>query len=117
MKNLVSIVFIAMISAATNVSAGNNIDLECECINLLSSGKPTKFSLSINKELETITYKDEHETNKSKGLISAEEIIYRYDNTGRTIIVNRTTLKLSGQGFNSGVKGSCKIKTVKNRKI
>ena len=34
MKNLISVIFIVMVLAATNVSAENNITLECECINL-----------------------------------------------------------------------------------
>jgi hypothetical protein len=116
MKNLISVIFIVMVLAATNVSAENNITLECECINLTVNDRPFEFSLFINKSLElekvTIEYLrgggQQKIANPSEHF-SAEEIVILYGSY-RTVVFNRTTLELSGVGALGEVKGSCEIK-------
>ena len=102
------------------VAAGENtIHLQCECSNLLITEKTMRFTLAINKELEQITLEnlDNQTIEVSKGIFSPDKIIYKYGKNGRTIIVDRKTLNLSGEGGLGEVQGSCKVLKVKGRKI
>ena len=114
MKNLISVIFIVMVLAATNVSAENNITLECECINLTVNERPLEFLLFINKSLEKVTVEYIRGGGQLKianppAHFSAEEIVIIYGRD-RTLVFNRTTLELSGVGALGEVKGSCEIK-------
>ena len=115
MKNLISVIFIVMVLAATNVSAENNITLECECINLTVNDRPFKFSLFINKSLEKVTIEylrgggGQRKIKNPPAHFSAEEIVILYGRD-RTVVFNRTTLELSRVGALGEVKGSCEIK-------
>ena len=114
MKNLIAVIFIVMVLAATNVSAENNITLECECINLTVNDRPLEFLLFINESLEKVTIEYLRGGGQLKianppAHFSAEEIVILYGRD-RTVVFNRTTLELSGVGALGEVKGSCEIK-------
>ena len=114
MKNLISVIFIVMVLAATNVSAENNITLECECINLTVNDRPFGFLLFINESLEKVTVEylrggGQQKIANPPAHFSAEEIVILYGRD-RTVVFNRTTLELSGVGALGEVKGSCEIK-------
>ena len=114
MKNLISVIFIVMVLAATNVSAENNIAFECECINLTINDRPFGFLLFINKSLEKVTIEylrggGQEKITNPPAHFSAEEIVILYGRD-RTVVFNRTTLELSGVGALGEVKGSCEIK-------
>ena len=114
MKNLISVIFIVMVLAATNVSAENNIAFECECINLTVNDRPLEFLLFINESLEKVTIEylrggGQEKITNPPAHFSAEEIVILYGRD-RTVVFNRTTLELSGVGALGEVKGSCEIK-------
>ena len=118
MKNLISVIFIVMVLAATNVSAENNIALECECINLTVNERPLKFSLFINESLEKVTVEylrggGQLKNANPQAHFSEEEIVIIYGRD-RTVVFNRTTLELSGVGALGEVKGSCEIKNTES---
>jgi hypothetical protein len=119
MKNLISVIFIVVVFAATNVSAEKNITLECECINLNVADSPFEFSLFINESLEKVTMEylrgrgGQRKVQNPPARFSAEEIVIRWGRD-RTIIFNRTTFELSGVGAGGEVKGSCEIKNTES---
>jgi hypothetical protein len=118
MKNLILVIFFVLVMAATNVSAENNIALECECINLTVNERPLKFSLLINESLEKVTVEYLRGGGQLKNAnpqvhFSEEEIVILYGRD-RTVVFNRTTFELSGVGALGEVKGSCEIKNTEN---